>query len=425
MKRPFFRIAVELPQEELQEHFRPVLAFRALPHAGLGMSSPHRIELAAGETLFCEGDAPTTAFLVESGRLRVTATVDGKPVVLGDVATGALVGEVAVLDDEPRTATATALEPSVLTAVDRNQISERIATADPIVKALLQSQFARYRVALAKLTGKTALPLRIPGAGEDASLAHDKIRLESQLRDALDSGGLEIHLQPIQDFVTWRIAGYEALVRWTHAERGAISPAEFITLAEETSLIVPIGEFVLREVCTALRSIAAKWPVNTPYIGLNVSGRQIEDPGFVERVAAQVRQQAVDPSLLRIEITESLVLDYGKVETFMERCRGAGIRVALDDFGTGYSSLSHLHRLAFNALKLDQAFVHQLDDHRCLVIVRAVIAMANALGCDIVAEGVETRAQLDCLRELGCRYAQGYLIGKAQSLESVLAASAA
>jgi EAL domain-containing protein (putative c-di-GMP-specific phosphodiesterase class I) len=336
-----------------------------------------------------------------------------------------MVGEVAVLDDEPRTATATALEPSVLTAVDRNQISERIATADPIVKALLQSQFARYRVALATLTGKTALPLRIPAAGEDASVAHDKIRLESQLRDALDSGGLEIHLQPIQDFVTWRIAGYEALVRWTHAERGAISPAEFITLAEETSLIVPIGEFVLREVCTALRSIAVKWPINTPYIGLNVSGRQIEDPGFVERVAEQVRAQQVDPSLLRIEITESLVLDYRKVETFMERCRGAGIRVALDDFGTGYSSLSHLHRLAFDALKLDQAFVHQLDDRRCLVIVRAVVAMADALGCDIVAEGVETRAQLDCLRDLGCRYAQGYLIGKAQSLESVLAASAA
>jgi len=389
------------------------------------MSSPHRVELKAGETLFREGDAPTTAFLVESGRLRVSATVDGKPVVLGDVEAGALVGEVAVLDDEPRSATATAIEPSVLTAVDGNQISERIAAADPVVRALLQSQFARYRVAVATLTGKAPLPLRIPGAGHDTTEAHDKIRLEAQLRDALDSGGLEIHLQPIQDFVTWRIAGYEALVRWTHAERGAISPAEFIALAEETSLIVPIGEFVLREVCTALRSIAVKWPVNTPYIGLNVSGRQIEDPEFVERVAAQVREQEVNPALLRIEITESLMLDYRKVAAFLDRCRRAGIRVALDDFGTGYSSLSHLHRLAFDALKLDQAFVHQLDDRRCLVIVRAIIAMADALGCDIVAEGVETRAQLDCLRELGCRYAQGYLIGKAQSLDSVLSASAA
>jgi EAL domain-containing protein (putative c-di-GMP-specific phosphodiesterase class I) len=389
------------------------------------MSSPHRIELKVGETLFREGDEPTTAFLVESGRLRISATVGGKAVILGDVETGALVGEVAVLDDAPRTATATALEPSVLTAVDRNQISERIAAADPIVRALLQSQFARYRVAVATLTGKALLPLRIPAAGEDATEAHDKIRLESQLREALASGGLEIHLQPIQDFVTWRIAGYEALVRWTHAERGAISPAEFITLAEETSLIVPIGDFVLREVCRALRSIAVKWPVNTPYIGLNVSGRQIEDPDFVERVAAQVREHSVDPALLRVEVTESLVLDYRKVATFLERCRAAGIRAALDDFGTGYSSLSHLHRLNFDALKLDQAFVHQLDDRRCLAIVRAVITMAAALGCDVVAEGVETRAQLDCLRNLGCRYAQGYLIGKAQSVESVLAASAA
>jgi EAL domain-containing protein (putative c-di-GMP-specific phosphodiesterase class I) len=389
------------------------------------MSSPHRVELKAGETLFREGDAPTTAFLVESGRLRVTATVHGKPIVLGEVEPGALVGEVAILDEEPRSATATALEPCVLTMVDRNQISERIATADPIVRALLQSQFARYRVALATLTGKVALPVRIPGAAQDTAEAQDKIRLEAQLREALGSGGLEIHLQPIQDLVSARTAGYEALVRWTHAERGAISPAEFIGLAEETSLIVPIGDYVLREVCSALRSFAERWPAGTPYVGLNVSGRQIEDPGFVERVAAQVREHSVDPALLRIEITESLVLDYRKVATFLERCHSAGIRVALDDFGTGYSSLSHLHRLAFDALKLDQAFVHQLEDRRCLVIVRAVVAMANALGCDIVAEGVETRAQLDCLRDLGCRYAQGYLIGKAQSLESVLAPSAA
>ena len=390
------------------------------------MNSAHRIELRAGQILFREGDAPTTAFLVERGLLRITATVDGRPVVLGDVDAGALVGEVAVLDDSPRTATATALEPCVLTAVDRNQFAERLAAADPVLRALLLSQFARYRVALATFTGsKAAQAVRTPATEQDAATAHDKIRLEGQLRDALVSGGLEMRLQPIQHIASAHVAGYEALIRWSHPERGAISPTEFIALAEETSLIVPVGDYVLREVCGVLRQIARRNQGHTPYIGLNVSGRQIDDPGFIDRVAAQIREHAIRPSQLKIEITESLMLDYAKVSKFLGRCRDAGIGVALDDFGTGYSSLSHLHQLSFDTLKLDQAFVSQLDDPRCLAIVRAVVDMAAALRCDIIAEGVETHEQLAHLRDLGCQYAQGYLIGRAQSIESVLAASAA
>jgi EAL domain-containing protein (putative c-di-GMP-specific phosphodiesterase class I) len=151
-----------------------------------------------------------------------------------------------------------------------------------------------------------------------------------------------------------------------------------------------------------------------------VSGRQVDDPAFIDRVAAQVREHAIAPALLKIEITESLVLDYANVVAFLERCRSARIRVALDDFGTGYSSLAHMHRLAFDTLKLDQAFVNQIDDPRCVAIVRAVVAMAAALGCDIVAEGVETEAQRTALRDLGCQYAQGFLIGKPQGIESIL-----
>ena len=390
------------------------------------MKSAHRIELATGQTLFREGDAPTTAFLIERGRLRVTAIVAGTPVVLGDLVAGALVGEVAVLDDSPRTATATALEPCVLTAVDREQFAERLASADPIVRALLLSQFARYRIALATLTGKETQATRPPAEGlASAEVAHDKIRLEGQLREALGSGALELQLQRIQNVSNADIAGYEALIRWNHPERGAISPSEFIALAEETSLIVPVGDYVLREVCRILKRFIERWPDETPYVGLNVSGRQVDDPAFIDRVAAQLREYAIPPWLLNIEITESLFLDYPKVAAFLDRCHSVGIRVALDDFGTGYSSLSHLHRLAFDTLKLDQTFVRQLDDPRCLAIVRAVVAMAAALGCDIIAEGVETKAELACLRDLGCQFAQGYLIGRAQSVESVLAASAA
>jgi len=385
------------------------------------MASAYRIELHPGEVLFREGDEPTTAFLIESGSLRITAERDGAPMLLGDLGAGALVGEMAVLDDSPRSATVTALAPCVLTPIDRTQFAERLDAADPVVRALLLSQLSRYRTALATFTGNEPAPATEEASVESAH-ALDKIRLESQLRNAMENRELEIRLQPILDIAGGRVAGYEALTRWTHPERGVVSPVDFIALAEETSLIVPVGEYVLGQVCAALRRFAEVAPAIKPFIAFNVSGRQVEDTDFVARVLAQLRAHSVDPAQLKIEITESLVLDYAQIATLIEHSHTAGMKVALDDFGTGYSNLGHLHKLAFDTIKIDQGFIRQLDDPRCLAIVRAVIGMAGALGCDIVAEGVETQAQLDQLRGLGCQYAQGWLVGKPQGVDEALAA---
>jgi diguanylate cyclase len=387
------------------------------------MTSTYRVSLAAGEILFREGDGPTTAFLIEQGTLRVTAMHDGESIVLGDLGPGALLGEMAVLDDAPRTATATALSECVLTPVDRRQFAERLEDADPVVRALLFSQLARYRAALATLTGGAA-PSTIEETAprRDAEHAHDKIRLESQLREALELHRLDVLIQPIWHIATSRIAGYEALTRWQHPERGAVSPAEFIALAEETSLIVPVGEYVLNEVCAALRRFADAG--HTPFVALNVSGRQLQDPAFVELVLACARKHSISPVQIKLEITESLVLDYAQVGTLIEHCHRAGVRVALDDFGTGYSNLGHLHKLKFDTLKLDQGFVRQLDDARCMAVVRAIVGMARALGCDIVAEGVETQTQLTQLTALDCDFAQGYLIGRPQTVSDALNAFA-
>ena len=387
------------------------------------MASAYRIELDAGEVLFREGDAPSTAFLIESGSLRITAQRNGSPVVLSDLGAGALVGEMAVLDDSPRSATATALAACVLTPIDRTQFAERLQTADPVVRALLLSQVSRYRTALATFAGE-APPQSgdedaMPGVG--AASALDKIRLESQLREALERHELEIRLQPILEIGSRRLAGFEALTRWSHPERGAIAPTDFIALAEETSLIIPVGEYVLRKVCSTLRRLADVSP-QPLFIALNVSGRQFEDVDFVERVLAQIRAHGIAPAQLKVEITESLILDYSKVAALIDDCHRAGMLVALDDFGTGYSNLEHLHKLTFDTIKLDQSFVRQLDNPRCLAIVRAVAGMAAALGCDMVAEGVETAAQLTQLEALGCQYAQGYFVGKPCSVDDALAA---
>src|SRR3954463_112743 len=338
------------------------------------MASAYRIELLPGEVLFREGDAPTTAFLIESGSLRITAQRNGAPVVLSDLGAGALVGEMAVLDDSPRSATATALAACVLTPIDRAQFAERLQTADPVVRALLLSQVSRYRTALATFAGDAPPVVGSNGAemhGGEASSALDKIRLESQLREALERRELEIRLQPILEIGTRRLAGFEALTRWSHPERGPIAPTDFIALAEETSLIIPVGEYVLREVCSTLRRLAdvSSRPL---FIALNVSGKQFEDAQFVERVLAQIRAHGIKPAQLKVEITESLILDYAKVAALIDDCHRAGMLVALDDFGTGYSNLEHLHKLTFDTIKLDQSFVRQLDNPRCLAIVHAV-----------------------------------------------------
>ncbi|MDR3387324.1 MAG: EAL domain-containing protein [Rudaea sp.] len=387
------------------------------------MTSAYRIELHPGQVLFREGDPPTTAFLIESGTLRITAQRAGLAVVLSDLGAGALVGEMAVLDDSPRSATATAVERCVLTPIDRTQFAERLATADPVVRALLMSQLSRYRTALATFAGGSTHAIRQaePMPGVEAAHALDKIRLESQLREALERRELEIRLQPILEISSNRLAGFEALTRWSHPDRGAVSPADFIALAEETSLIIPVGEYVLREVCSTLRRLADEAKA-TLFIALNVSGRQLEDADFIDRVLTQVRAHGIAPEQLKLEITESLILDYAKVATLIDHSHRAGMRVALDDFGTGYSNLEHLHKLAFDTLKLDQSFVSQLQDPRCLAIVRAVVGMAAALGCDMVAEGVETAQQLEQLGALGCQYAQGYLVGKPLGVDQALAA---
>lgn len=383
--------------------------------------SVYRVELAQARTLFREGDAPTTAFLIESGEIEVSTQQQGQRRVLGVLGAGDLLGEMAVIDDSPRTATATAISDCVLTPIDRAQFAERLATADPVVRALLMSQLSRYRAALAQLSDQrsVARPKRAESDGAAASLALDKIRLESQLREALDRNELEVRLQPILDIATHRIAGYEALTRWTHPERGPISPAEFIALAEETSLIVPVGDYVLREVCAALRTIAQSGADR--FIALNVSGRQLAEHGFIERVLAQLSGHDANVRQLKIEVTESLVLDYDQVAAFIAHCHTAGMRVALDDFGTGYSNLGHLHKLRFDTIKLDQGFIRQMDDPRCLAIVRAIAGMAQSLGCDMVAEGVETQEQLLQLRALGCQYAQGWLVGKPMVMDEALA----
>ena len=380
--------------------------------------STQRLTFKAGDAIFVEDDAPTTAFLIESGRVTISTIQHGERRELGELSAGALLGEMAVIDSVPRSASAHALTDCVLIAIDRNQFAERLAAADPVVRALLMSQLTRYRSALATLTGDIRQhPL---SANSDDAGAFDKIRLESELRAALERDELEVRLQPLMHIASSRIAGYEALVRWQHPQRGQVSPNEFIRLAEETSLIIPVGDYVLARVCDMLAELRKRGREPLPFIALNVSARQLDDPTLVDRMLEQLKARDLPPDRLEIEITESLVFNQTQIAALLERCHAAGMQVALDDFGTGYSNLGPVLSLDFDRIKLDQSFTRALNTPRGLAMVSAIMAMTKALGCEMIAEGVELPEQLDALRELGCDYAQGWLVGKPVSLHDVL-----
>jgi diguanylate cyclase len=380
-----------------------------------------RISLKQGDYLFREGDPPSVAYLIESGEVEVSADRDGKRWVLSKLGVGDLLGEMAVIDDAPRTASARALSECVLFQIDRAQISERLAGTDPIIRALLEGQLKRYRGALATIQGKVSDVSSTPSNASE-QLGIQKIRLESQLREAINQRALDVRYQPLLHVQSNKIAGYEALVRWNHPERGAISPLEFVALAEETALIVEVGEYVFDEACAAVKRFIEHDANPKPFIAVNVSARQLSHPGLIERIVERVDAAGVPQGSLKVEITESQALNYEMVDKVISLCHRHGIKVALDDFGTGYSHLTHLHKLAFDTMKVDQAFTRSMLEHpRSMAIVKAIVAMGKAIDADIVVEGIETEAMLQALRDLGCDYAQGYLIGKPQTLEELLA----
>jgi EAL domain-containing protein (putative c-di-GMP-specific phosphodiesterase class I) len=242
--------------------------------------------------------------------------------------------------------------------------------------------------------------------------------LESDLRLSIERQELRLYYQPVVDAHGGTL-GAEALVRWLHPVRGLVSPATFIPLAEQTGLILPIGQWVLETACAQLQQWA-----RIPYkaartIAVNISAKQFQHPNFVNSILALIETTGINPRRLKLELTESLLVqEVEEAITRMELLRARGLKFSLDDFGTGYSSLSYLKRLPLDQLKIDQSFVRDLlTDPNDVAIVRTILALANSLGLSVVAEGVETVEQEDILIANGCRQFQGYLYSRPVPIE--------
>jgi EAL domain-containing protein (putative c-di-GMP-specific phosphodiesterase class I) len=251
--------------------------------------------------------------------------------------------------------------------------------------------------------------------------AQERMDLELDLRNAVARGEFILHYQPILDLPTGHVVELEALVRWKHPHRGLLFPGDFVGLSEETGLIVPLGRWVLHEACRQTRQWQLATPGSNLAISVNLSARQLQQPGLVEEIAAVLRETRLAPGALRLEITETAVMhDAPTTLAKLEALKALGVQLAIDDFGTGYSSLGYLKRFPVDTLKIDRSFVKGIgQDVEDSAIVRAVITVAKSLGLSVTAEGIESAEQLEHLRALGCDHGQGYYFAKPMPSERV------
>ena len=271
------------------------------------------------------------------------------------------------------------------------------------------AELAMYR---AKAKGDGAVEIFDPSMNQKA---RERFRLEAELRHALERSEFLLNYQPLISFHTGRIEGWEALVRWKHPERGMVSPLDFIPLAEETGLILPIGQWVLEEACRQASDWQQRYPSDPPrMINVNLSMRQFQQKDLVEMVTTVLSNTHLKPRHLKLEITESVMMkDPDASIEAMQQFKSLNVNLVIDDFGTGYSSLSYLKRFPVDALKVDKSFVDRLgQDAEDTAIVEAIISLSKALGLRVTAEGIETREQFDRLRTMGCDQGQGYYMSR-------------
>jgi EAL domain-containing protein (putative c-di-GMP-specific phosphodiesterase class I) len=333
---------------------------------------------------------------------------------------GAIFGEMSVIDDVVRSANATAHGDTRLTVVTSSQLRMRLEDSDPVVRLIVEVLLRRYRNERRMHRGSegdaeaegTSL---LDSGATHAPTAIEKIKLEATLKQALEEDALTLTYQPIVDLSKQRIAGLEALLRWNHPTRGHISPQEFIELAEETRLILPIDRWVLNRACRdlALLQQQDRRGGDRLFVNVNLSGREVMSDDILVALDETIARHGLDAHDVKVEVTEGIFVDGDRALDWIKRCQSRGFRVVLDDFGTGYSSLSYLRRLPLDTLKVDKSFIGNIcDDSPSKAIVNAIIQMAKALGMAVVAEGIETREVCEALTAMGCDFGQGYYFAR-------------
>ncbi len=407
----------------------------ALPNTHAVKESFQRKLYPQGAEVFREGQAGRYAYLIERGRVEVSARRRGKRYTIATLGPGDLFGEMALLDRRVRSATATVLDETEVVAISRDQLQRKMKTADPVLDLLVKVILHRFRSTLRHLLESENLApdvqsetggLRAVGEAT-RELAITQIKMAEELRAALERDEFRVFYQPIVRLRDGQTAGLEALIRWQRPAHGLVPPAGFLSLSEDTGLICPIGRWVLERACADLAGFQKRFAAAAPgspslFVSVNVSAQQLQDPEQVAALGEVVERSGIDPAQIKLEITEGLLIDNPEAASVaLEGLKRLGVKLAIDDFGTGYSSLSYLRRYPIDTVKIDRSFVEAMrKDHGSLQIVRAITQLAQTLGMDVVAEGVERQEDIRHLQEFGCHYAQGYLFSKPAPFRQML-----
>ena len=404
--------------------------------------------ITAGTQIFQEGEPGDCSYIIQSGEIELSMLINGTSSAFATLGKGELFGEMALIDNNFRTATAVAKTDVELLIISRDYIAKKIELSDPTVRMLLQVVLERYRDIHArlhdvseslkehenttanssirsffsqylKLSSKLTSAISHQHASshpsddinKDLESTSDSITKENNLKHALENNEFELYYQPIVNLTQGKIAGCEALIRWNSPTLGFTPPDQFISLAEKTGLIIPMGKWITKQACLAAHEFRKHQNI---YMSINLSTRQFESESFMADIEYAVKNANISNDCIKLEITESILMSNPELaESALNQLKAAGFSIAIDDFGTGYSSFSYLHRFPIDTLKIDQSFVNAMfSNKRSMQIVRTLSQLAKNLDMKTIAEGVEEKNESQQLDNFGCDYGQGYMYSR-------------
>lgn len=373
-----------------------------------------QISIAKDTVLFKQGEAGDCAYVVESGKVLVYLEIDQKIVPLTHIKKGEIFGEMSLIDSLPRSASVKAVEDTVLNVVTKDQLIERFQGSDQLVQLLLKVMMNRVRKNNSSLTHGNEDNMNQDDTVMDG---FENLKFENRLQEALNNQEFEMFYQPIINMQDSRVVGAEALIRWKDPVIGYIQPDKFIDFLENSSLMVSVGHWIFERCFQDFHKI--KGTFGDDFImSINVSGRQFTHPDFLLDLEKLTWKHKVNPKNIKLEVTERVMMNGVVAIEILDSCKNKGFHISIDDFGTGYSSLQYLSQMPVSYLKIDKSFVSKIhSDPKVLAVVKSMVFMAQALGMDIIAEGVETLDEREYLLQLGAYYAQGWLYSKALPLD--------
>lgn len=378
----------------------------------------------AGEVIFQEGEQGDCAYIIESGSVSIFMAAKGNDKPVGQVSSGEIFGEIALLDSQPRTATAMCTEKTVLIPVQRKMVNTLLEKTDPIIRSLLLAVLERYRV-------NSKVPLQRTEKKQETKIEVAKNRdtlrgevtqqlaLVHDISHGLKHNEFDLYYQPICELSTGSVAGYEALIRWNHPRNGLVAPLDFLWMAESTGQILEIGVWTLERACRDWPILSQHIKHALPFISVNLSANQLAGDSLIKDLRSILTRYQIPANQLKLELTESIFINNpAQAHLLLNQLTSLGCSLALDDYGTGYSGLNSLQRYPIATMKIDQSFISSmLTSAQSNEIVRSSIKLAHSLGMNVVAEGIETEDIYLSLLEMQCDFGQGWYFGRPAALK--------